>query len=317
MKKITITARDEDFKKLIEKLNDMNFRFVADTKNKKLEMYVNNNYIDSIIETITKTLDMRYTENVIETSTPDFVLSTWSKNEKEAKKLPVEQVMEQAVPYSATDPARYGLTIIAGIIALSGLIMNNPVIVIGAMLISPLLGPIYSFAINIATGKPRSAMWNIADLTILLLITMIISYMVAFIVNLISPIPMTEEILLRTQPTWIYGLVAFLLGFASILAITKGIIEIIVGAAIAAALLPPAVTAGILFAIERAKVLNATIITLQNVFGLMIGSLVGILVLKISPRSYYKKEIARKYVKASIITILFILILLTGITILF
>ncbi|HDL15889.1 MAG TPA: DUF389 domain-containing protein [Euryarchaeota archaeon] len=57
-------------------------------------------------------------------------------------------------------------------------------ILIGAMLLSPLLGPIYSFAINIAVGKIKNAIKSLYTLSALLGSTILLSIISAFILNL-------------------------------------------------------------------------------------------------------------------------------------
>lgn len=47
------------------------------------------------------------------------------------------------------------MIIIASMAAMVGLFMNNPAVVIGAMLISPLLGQIIAFSFNAAIGHPK------------------------------------------------------------------------------------------------------------------------------------------------------------------
>jgi hypothetical protein len=77
----------------------------------------------------------------------------------------------------------------------------------------------------------------------------------------------TNEILIRTDTSIKYLLIAVLLGFATILASIKGIPESIAGVAIAAALLPPAAAAGILVVVAPRLVGEALYLVSYNVLG--------------------------------------------------
>lgn len=132
--------------------------------------------------------------------------------------------------------------IFAIFIASLGLNVNSTAVIIGAMLISPLMGPI--IGMGLAVG--------IADLNLFrkainnYLITSIFSVVTATIYFTISPITEAQsELLARTSPTLYDVLIALCGGAAGILAIaTKGKNNVIPGVAIATALMPPLCTAG-------------------------------------------------------------------------
>lgn len=135
------------------------------------------------------------------------------------------------------------------IVASIGLNMNSTAVVIGAMLISPLMGPINGMGYGVAT-------YNFPLLTKALK-----NYSFAVLAGLVastayfamSPVSTAHsELLARTSPTIYDVLIAFFGGAAGIVAITskkKG--NVIPGVAIATALMPPLCTAG--YGIATAK----------------------------------------------------------------
>jgi uncharacterized hydrophobic protein (TIGR00341 family) len=276
---------------------------------------------EAVLEKLISSIDLRYRENIIEVSSPDFVISSSLKRmERESignQKTPVEELILSTKQYSSLDFSKVAPTSIAGLIALTGLFMNNSAIVIGAMLLSPLLGPIYSFAINIAVGKPKNAIKSTGILAILLFSVFLLSSVSMFMAGNFSEILLTNEISSRAEITLIYIPMAILLGFASVLALTKGIPEGLAGVAIAAALLPPVVVAGILLVVSPPKAIIPAIITLQNVMGMMAGSLIAVIVLDVGPRKYYERAIARKYIKRGLFVLLLLLILITALSLIF
>lgn len=126
--------------------------------------------------------------------------------------------------------------------------------------------------------------------------------------NFIS-IPKTAEILSRMGVNPIYIMIAILFGFASILALSKGVSESIAGLAIVT-ILPPAVVSGISSVAFPSQVMNPLILTLDKLIGLTASGLIATLVLDIGPRKYYEKSVARRFIKRTSIVILTLLTVL-------
>lgn len=128
------------------------------------------------------------------------------------------------------------------IIASVGLNMNSPAVIIGAMLISPLMGPINGMGYSIATYNFhlfRRALKNF-------LFAVGASLVASTLYFSISPISSAHsELLARTSPTIYDVIIALFGGLAGVVAISskqKG--NVIPGVAIATALMPPLCTAG-------------------------------------------------------------------------
>jgi uncharacterized hydrophobic protein (TIGR00271 family) len=134
------------------------------------------------------------------------------------------------------------ILVFAIIVASVGLNMNSTAVIIGAMLISPLMGPINGMGYSIATyDMPlfRKALKNFTFAVVAGLLASTAYFAV-------SPISTAHsELLARTSPTIYDVLIAFFGGLAGIVAISskqKG--NVIPGVAIATALMPPLCTAG-------------------------------------------------------------------------
>jgi len=128
-------------------------------------------------------------------------------------------------------------------VASVGLNANSTAVVIGAMLISPLMGPILGVGMSIAINDIdtlRKSLINLATMIVLSLLT-------AFLFFWLFPLSEeTSELLGRTRPDIRDVLIAFFGGLALIIARTKKgtIASVIFGVAIATALMPPLCTAG-------------------------------------------------------------------------
>ena len=162
--------------------------------------------------------------------------------EKDREDEVIAQISDGVDSHGAT----LWVLIFAIFIASLGLNVNSTAVIIGAMLISPLMGPIIGMglAVGIADLKLfKRALTNY-------LIKTVISVVTATIYFTISPITEAQsELLARTSPTLYDVLIALFGGAAGILAIsTKSKNNVIPGVAIATALMPPLCTAGYGFA---------------------------------------------------------------------
>ena len=128
-------------------------------------------------------------------------------------------------------------------VASVGLNANSTAVVIGAMLISPLMGPILGVGMSIAINDIDTLRKSLVNLA-----TMIgLSLATAFLFFWLFPLSEdTSELLGRTRPDIRDVLIAFFGGLALIIARTKKgtIASVIFGVAIATALMPPLCTAG-------------------------------------------------------------------------
>lgn len=129
------------------------------------------------------------------------------------------------------------------VIASVGLNVNSIPVIIGAMLISPLMGPIFGVGLGLGT----SDMSLIKDSIRNLLIMVAISLVASTLYFLITPLSLTNptELLARTNPTIYDVLIALFGGFAGIFEqCRKAKGTVFSGVAIATALMPPLCTAG-------------------------------------------------------------------------
>ncbi len=128
------------------------------------------------------------------------------------------------------------------IVASIGLNMNSTAVIIGAMLISPLMGPINGMGYSIATYNFSLLRRAVKNFTFAVIASLIAS--TAYFA--LTPISTAySELLARTSPTIYDVLIALFGGLAGIVAISskqKG--NVIPGVAIATALMPPLCTAG-------------------------------------------------------------------------
>ncbi|MEP2736619.1 MAG: DUF389 domain-containing protein [Erythrobacter sp.] len=138
--------------------------------------------------------------------------------------------------------ARYlFMTAMSGGIAVLGLLLSSPAVVIGAMLLSPLMDPIMGIGFALATGDYRWLRQSAATLAWGTLMAVGLCAVVVFL----SPLTdITSEIAARTRPNLFDLLVALFSALAGAYAMIRGRDGTIVGVAIATALMPPLAVVG-------------------------------------------------------------------------
>ncbi|CAF1087113.1 unnamed protein product [Adineta steineri] len=146
------------------------------------------------------------------------------------------------------------LTILASIIALIGLLEDNSVILVASMLVSPLMGPILGIVFGLCIGD--SKLWKVGLKTEA--IGLFVAILTGFIVGLCTTWSETKWGSSTSFPTnemrsrgdirrlWAGALVALPSGAGAALSVLAGNVGSLVGVAISASLLPPAVNAGLL-----------------------------------------------------------------------
>ena len=129
------------------------------------------------------------------------------------------------------------------IVASIGLNTNSIPVVIGAMLISPLMGPILGIGLSIAINDIDTLKTSLVSLGTMILLSILTSFFYFWIFDINAD---TSELFARTRPDIREILIAFFGGLALIIARTKKgtIATVIYGVAIATALIPPLCTAG-------------------------------------------------------------------------
>ena len=178
-------------------------------------------------------------------------------------------------------------------IASIGLNVNSTAVIIGAMLISPLMGPImgigYGAGIN-DFSLLRKGFKNLAIATVIALTTSTLYF-------LISPLSSAQsELLARTTPTVWDVLIGFFGGLAGIVATTrKEKTNVIPGVAIATALMPPLCTAG--FGLATGNInyfFGAFYLYIINFVFIALSSFLIIRVFNISEKKYVDPILAKK-----------------------
>ena len=185
------------------------------------------------------------------------------------------------------------------LIASVGLNTDSTAVVIGAMLISPLLGPILGLGLSISTNDIDTLKNSLINILVMVLLSITTAYIFFALIQISDE---TSELLSRTSPDIRDVLIAFCGGVALIIAKTKkeNISSAIFGVAIATALMPPLCTVG--YYLAENNLTNATgafLLFLINTLYIIFATYIVLKVLGF-PLKVYANSKRRKFVNRAV-----------------
>ncbi|MER2539681.1 MAG: TIGR00341 family protein [Azonexus sp.] len=185
------------------------------------------------------------------------------------------------------------ILVFAIFVASVGLNVNSAAVIIGAMLISPLMGPIMGTGLGAAVFDFDLVKRSLINLGVATLISVIVSALYFWL----SPLQQAQsELLARTTPTLWDVLIALFGGLAGVVGITrKEKSNVIPGVAIATALMPPACTVGFGIATGQWRFAGGAmyLYTINCVF-IALATVVGIRAMGLKKHGFATAAIAKK-----------------------
>jgi len=184
------------------------------------------------------------------------------------------------------------LVILSTIVAALGILRDNTAVVIGAMVIAPLLAPNIGLALATTLGDldlgRKSLISNISGLLVALSISILL--------GMFLPVDNTVyQIASRTEVHLSDIALALASGAAGVLAYTVGMSAAVIGVMVAVALLPPLVTAGLLFGnMQWDLSIMAFLLLITNVICVNLAAVATFIFQGIRPRTWYESKKADK-----------------------
>ena len=188
-----------------------------------------------------------------------------------AKKIDHKQVRLNIQAGALPTPTYYIMTGLAAVIAAYGLLSNSSAVIIGAMLITMMLGPVAG--ISLALIDNRWIMFRTSLKTLLL--GLLLMFAIGVVLGLFHyNLPMSREILARTQPNLMDLMIALAAGAAGAFACVSPRLSIpVVETAVANAIIPPVVASAILFAhLQWQQAFSALILAFTNMVAIQVSA---------------------------------------------
>lgn len=238
-------------------------------------------------------------------------LSKEQKEEEKAKRKAAlmstrEEILAKVEKGTKLDSNFILLVVLSAIVAAIGLLENNVAVIIGAMVIAPLLGPNIAFSLGASLGEKKLLIESLKAL----FTGVALAIVIAIAIGLLWPGNFSSmELLLRTDVTYSGTAIALASGAAASLSLVTGTSSVLVGVMVAVALMPPAVTIGLMLSISQYDhALGAALLLAVNIVCINLSSKLVFLFRGIQPRKWLE---ARKAKQSRLLYIIIWIISLT------
>lgn len=306
---------------IAQKAKAIDFRVgaVGEDGMRQIRVLIDDDNLQLILDTLQNVLGAQSTAHIVVLSVeaslpkPDDNVKDRNKKKDEAESVMIaREVLYEEVKKGANLDLNFILLVfLSTVVAAIGLIDNNVAVVIGAMVIAPLLGPNLALSLATTLGDIKLMKKSIQTLFVGLLLSIGLS---AIFGIFWSADFTSHELMSRTNVNLSAIFLALASGAAAALSLTTGLSGVLVGVMVAVALLPPAVTLGIMLGNGNTQLaMQAGTLLAINIVCVNLSSKIVFFLKGIHPRTWLEKEAAKwamfQYILGWIIT-LFILSLL-------
>lgn len=215
----------------------------------------------------------------------------------EKKNGPKESVSREELHNDLMEGAKttyiyVSMIILSSIVAAIGVLNNNVAVIIGAMVIAPMLTP--NVSLSLATTLGDLSMAKSSLKTIVVGISIAVS--LSLIMGILLPVdPSLREISSRTSVGLMDIVLALASGAAGALSFTSSAPSVLIGVAVAVALMPPLVVFGLLLgAGYYTLAMGALLLFLANIFSVNLAGVATFIAQGIEPRSWWDAKKARR-----------------------
>jgi len=225
-----------------------------------------------------------------------------SLNEEEknhTERVSREELYDDLEKGAATTKIYISMIILSSIVAAIGIINNSVAVIIGAMVIAPMLTPNVSLSLATALGDLPLAKSALKTIFLGISITIVLS----LAIGISLPVdPSLQEISSRTNVGLMDIVLALASGAAGALSFTSAAPAVLIGVAVAVALMPPLVVFGLLLgAGYYSLALGALLLFLANLISVNLAGVVTFLVQGIEPRTWWEARNAKEATVVAIV----------------
>lgn len=183
--------------------------------------------------------------------------------------------------YSRPSKDFFLLIALASAMASIGLVLNNTSVIIGAMVVAPLITPIFGLALSIIVLRTKNLGLSLLSIILGTIFAIVTATLTGYIIMFVEgkDIILAKEIIERTHANLLFFLVALLSGIAGARAYSKpDSSATIPGIAISVTLVPPLAVVGLGVAIQNWILIeSAFVLYLFNLLGICLGSILTFL----------------------------------------
>jgi uncharacterized hydrophobic protein (TIGR00341 family) len=282
-------------------LSDFRLGTLGEDGLQQMRLLVPDNKIQKTLDKLQQALETQPNERIV-VMPIEVALPKLSDDERREEDLAIasrELLYKGVEKNSHLDTGFVLLVVLSTIVAAVGLIKDNVAVIIGAMVIAPLLGPNLALGLGTALGDVSLMVKSTFTTVVGIIIAVVMSIVIGFVwpTDAFSP-----ELISRTEVGLDSVALALASGAAAALSLTTGLSSVLVGVMVAVALLPPAATVGIMLGYGRIDfALGAALLLAVNIVCVNLACNIVFLTKGISPRTWWKKESAKKHMRTYVI----------------
>lgn len=315
MKQLQITvpkkSKDDARKIIREYSSDLESSEVekdGDGRRKRIQftVTVESDQIDELTEELKALEDIDSGDLTIRVMDQQSLIRKGQQTRGSKSMLSQAEIYSQAQESASFNLAEWSLIGISSVIATFGLIADNVIVVIGAMMVAPILSPFISGALSVAVGDQKLFTDSIK--------TGLASFVLAVAASSIAAAPFSiaqnPTMTLVSSPSTIGLLLSLFVGAAAALTFVTGMRDEMAGVAVAIALIPPIASIGIgISSFDSQLVLDALTLALMNMVSIIASGFVCFRLIGVKPSTYQKKKQAEKMRYILPLTVLILLVL--------
>ncbi|SDQ66380.1 TIGR00341 family protein [Natronobacterium texcoconense] len=208
-----------------------------------------------------------------------------------------EELQSRAADLAPAASTYFVLLVVSTVIATAGLLLDSAATIIGAMVVAPLMGPALAASVGVVVDDDelaaRGVVLQAAGLAVTVVTAALVGWLLRGTVLLppgfdITSVPQVRE---RITPDVIALFLALGSGVAGVVSLTRNVGSVLVGVAIAVALVPPAATVGLGIAWwHPTVVVTAGTLVLVNLLSINLTALILLWVSGYRPRATERVE---------------------------
>ncbi len=224
----------------------------------------------------------------------------YAEREETDERIARQELEARADELASSLPTYVVMTVLSGIIATAGLLLDSPATVVGSMVIAPLIGPAMAAAVGSVVGDTDLFRRGVILQAIGIILAIMAATAFAIFVQVTNLVPpgldplQFSEVEERLSPNFLSLVVAVGAGVAGALSLMTGISAALVGVMIAVALIPPAATVGIGIAYgEPLLALGSSVLVAVNVLSINLAALIVLWYGGYHPEHFFRRDRAR------------------------
>jgi uncharacterized hydrophobic protein (TIGR00341 family) len=262
-----------------------------DEKVVEFHVTVESDQIDELSEELKEIEDLGSGDLTVNVMKQESQIKKGQKTQGKSSILSQAEIYSQAQESAVFNRAEWSLVGLSAVIATYGLIADNVIVVIGAMMVAPILSPFISGALSLNVGDKSLLKQSVKTGSL----SFLLAVLAATVAALPFPVSWNSSLALVSQPSIVSVLLSIFVGAAAALTFVTGMRDEIAGVAVAIALIPPIASIGIGFKMfDLSLVVNAFAVAVMNMVSIIASGFVCFHLLGIRPSTYYKKKQAEE-----------------------